>query len=76
MEKASDRTVTNQTLQQEANFILETIRNEYLILKGDKIELIVVDDTLTMDGKDISNGYSYDFTIEGVEDEIVYPNHY
>jgi prepilin-type N-terminal cleavage/methylation domain-containing protein len=71
--KASDRGVTNQMLQQEANYILENIRKEYLKLEGDDIKLEIIDNTLKMNEKVISQGYSYDFIIDNAEDEIVYP---
>jgi prepilin-type N-terminal cleavage/methylation domain-containing protein len=71
--KASDRGVTNQMLQQEANYILETIRKEYLKLEDDDIKLEIIDKTLKMNEKVISQGYSYDFIIDNAEGEIVYP---
>jgi prepilin-type N-terminal cleavage/methylation domain-containing protein len=71
--KASDRSVTNQMLQQEANYILETIRKEYLKLEDDDIKLEIIDKTLKMNEKVISQGYSYDFIIDNAEGEIVYP---
>lgn len=65
--KASDRGMTNQKLQQEANYIMETIRKEYLELKGDVIELEISPNTLKMNEKVISEGYEYEFKVEEVE---------
>ncbi|MDS9471346.1 type II secretion system protein [Sporosarcina pasteurii] len=59
--KASDRSSTNQRLQQEANYITEMIRNEYLKLEDDSIEFIIDNENqyLKMDGDIISKGFTY-----------------
>ena len=64
--KATDRGATNQMLQTEANYILETIRKEYLILEGYDIKLDTSNNKLKMDEMVISEGYSYEF-IEEIE---------
>ena len=64
--KASDRTVTNQTLQQEANYILETIRNEYLVLDDATIKLETSPNNLEMNDIVISEGYHYELIEEKI----------
>lgn len=61
--KASERSTTNQRLQQEANYIVESIRNEYLRLEDTVFELYVDKDnqSLIMDGRTISAGYEFQF---------------
>lgn len=63
---ASKRTATNQQLQQEANFITESIRREYLKLPeqtiDSKISLNVINNTLLMNGSKLSEGYTYEIT--------------
>ncbi len=62
--KASDRSATNQRLQQEANYIAEAIRKEYLELDNtNKIRLTIDNDNriLKLDEKTISEGYIYCF---------------
>ena len=60
---ASNRSATNQQIQQEANYITETIRKEYLKLPSEStnsmITLTVVGDTLELNGNKISEGYEY-----------------
>lgn len=62
--KAYNRNTTNQLLQQEANYITEIVRREYL-RKYDEgkmsnpIKLSVQDNILKMDGKVISEGFNY-----------------
>ncbi|AOV07589.1 type II secretion system protein [Sporosarcina ureilytica] len=58
---ASDRSTTNQRLQQEANYITETIRNEYLKQEPKLIEFMIDNDekSLKMNGIIISEGYTY-----------------
>ena len=67
---ASERNTTKQRLQQEANYIVETIRNHYLINENENLILIVVDGSLLIDdpkiasdfkGVVISNDYKYEF---------------
>ena len=62
--KASDRNRTNQQLQQEANYITETIRHQYLEPKEEKIEFTIEGEDenqiLKIDGNMISEGYRYD----------------
>lgn len=60
----SNRNVTEQQLQQEANYITEAVRNEYLkkfdpSTMDKTIRLEVDEGTLTMDGQAISYGYEY-----------------
>ena len=57
----SDRGVTQQKLQQEANYIVEMIRKEYLKLEDEKIIIEVNNDSqqLKIDGLTISSGYTY-----------------
>lgn len=60
---ASQRTATKQQLQQEGNYIVEVIRNEYLKLNGPIIELKIEgtgnQQKLIMGNQVISQGYSY-----------------
>lgn len=59
---ATDRNTTNQRLQQEANYIEQVIRKEYLVSKFAKqnpIELKVDGNRLLMDNQEISSGYTY-----------------
>ncbi len=61
--KTSDRSKMNQKLQQEANYITELVRTEFL-KRPEKVEhsvitLSVSDDRLQMDGTTISEGYTY-----------------
>lgn len=46
--KASERSTTNQRLQQEANYIVESIRNEYLRLEDTVFELYVDQDNQSL----------------------------
>lgn len=58
--KASNRTTTNQQLQQEANYIVEVVRKEYLksgVVVPIKLE--VDKGKFKMDGIIISEGYIY-----------------
>ncbi len=60
--KASSRTATNQQLQQEANYIVETVRKKYLELDNSKeIELEIDNEkkVLKIDKGIISAGYNY-----------------
>ena len=59
---ASKRNTTSQRLQQEANYIVETIRNEYLEPDSEskiKISINNSDNTLKMEDQTISEGYYY-----------------
>lgn len=60
--KASESTMTKQQIQQEANYIVETIRKEYLDNTEDNIILEISGDKLLMNGAVISEGY--EFTLE------------
>ncbi|KXH87302.1 type II secretion system protein [Sporosarcina sp. HYO08] len=70
--RASERSATNQKLQQEANYITETVRKEYLKRQGDitdveykneiKLESDAANKVLKMNGKIISEGYTYSVT--------------
>lgn len=59
--KAANRSSENQRLQQEANYIMETIRREYLKPVDTEIELKIDKENqiLMIDGKNISEGYDY-----------------
>lgn len=62
--KAYRNTTTSQLVQQEANYITEEVRKEYLkqyvpIKMNKTIKFEVKDNTLEMDGKVISKGYTY-----------------
>lgn len=61
--ETSNRNVTEQQLQQEANYITEVVRNEYLkknISDADKtIRFEESDGSLKMNGQVISTGYEY-----------------
>lgn len=60
--KASNRTATNQQLQQEANYIMEVVRGKYLEFDNSKeIELKIDNDkkVLKIDEVIISEGYNY-----------------
>lgn len=63
--KTSQRATIEQRLQQEANYITEAIRNEYLKRETASIEVAIVDvngkEQLQMDGQVISEGYLYTF---------------
>ncbi|WP_075620021.1 type II secretion system protein [Paenisporosarcina indica] len=65
---ASERNTTNQHLQQEANVIVEKIRNQYLLNShqagfSPTITLIISGDQLKIEGGEIlSSGYEYTFT--------------
>ena len=65
---ASERNTTNQHLQQEANVIVEKIRNEYLLNShqagfSPTIILVINGDQLKIkDGEVLSSGYEYKFT--------------
>lgn len=62
--KASNRIITNQQLQQEANYIVEMVRNKYLELDNSKkIEFEIDNDKkiLKIDERILSEGYSYCF---------------
>ena len=66
--KASNRNATNQQLQQEANYITETIRNQYLKRTSNPI-ILEIDNhehSLKMDGTIISQGYTY---YDGINDQ-------
>lgn len=60
---ASKRTATKQQLQQEANYVVEVIRNEYLKLDGPKIEIKIEGagnlQKIKMGSRVISQGYTY-----------------
>ncbi|WP_415579221.1 type II secretion system protein, partial [Filibacter tadaridae] len=69
--KASNRTTTRQQLQQEANYITEVVRNEYLG-QGSGSFTIYSDDvnqTLKIESKIISEGYIYKLCYEGENEE-------
>jgi len=67
--KASNRTTTNQQLQQEANYIVERVRSEYLKLPKEvtndkfKLEIVLeidtVNQTFKMNDEVVSEGYIY-----------------
>lgn len=59
--KASERNTSNQRLQQEANYIVEVIRKEYLKLESDPVELKINngDKTLKVNDVLISEGFFY-----------------
>jgi type II secretory pathway pseudopilin PulG len=65
--KASERNTTTQRLQQEANLIVEKLRNEHLMGSQQAgytpfIELEIVGDVLKIKGEEIlSSGYEYKF---------------
>jgi type II secretory pathway pseudopilin PulG len=65
--KASERNTTTQRLQQEANLIVEKLRNEHLMNSQQAgytpfIELEIVGDVLKIKGEEIlSSGYEYKF---------------
>jgi type II secretory pathway pseudopilin PulG len=65
--KASERNTTTQRLQQEANLIVEKLRNEHLMDSQQAgytpfIELEIVGDILKIKGEEIlSSGYEYEF---------------
>ncbi len=63
---ASQRTKSKQQLQQEANYIVEVIRSEYLKKENNLIELKIegtgYDQQLKMGTKIISSGYKYKLT--------------
>lgn len=65
---SAKRTTTNQKLQQEANYIVEALRSNYLKNEETDIELKINTTTssLLMDGEVISQGYDYQFN-EGPE---------
>ena len=70
--KAADRSTTKQMLQQEANYITEVVRNEYLkSVNKNIIELKIENDNhiLKMNSKIISEGYEYFFEEPKDEDE-------
>lgn len=74
--KASNRSTTNQQLQQEANYITEAIRNEYLKNPEKdrvpiKMELEILGDRLEMDGAVISEGYIYNFGTDEATESIL-----
>ncbi|WKA52392.1 type II secretion system protein [Planococcus liqunii] len=60
---ASHRTAAKQQMQQEANYIVEVVRNEYLKLHGPKINLKIEgvgeQQKLKMGSQVISRGYNY-----------------
>jgi len=66
--KASDRNATNQRLQQEANYILESVRKEYLKRPEDvtiseiilKVEPQNGGKTLKLNDETISEGFTYE----------------
>ena len=63
---ASTRNSTNQRLQQEANIIVESIRNEYLKNNNDEIIILKFNNNLKkleLNGKAISDGYCYDYQL-------------
>ena len=65
--KASERNTTTQRLQQEANLIVEKLRNEHLMDSQQAgytpfIELEIVGDVLKIKGDEtLSSGYEYKF---------------
>lgn len=60
---ASQRTASKQQLQQEANYIVEVIRSEYLKLENQQIEVKIEETNnrqiLKMNARIISEGYDY-----------------
>ncbi len=66
--KTSNRTTTDQRLQQEANYITEKVRNEYLKRvddAGESFMLTIENGQLLLDeNKVISEGYYYSFCLE------------
>lgn len=65
--KTSNRATTDQRMQQEANYITEKVRNEYLKKPSDagpSFELKIKDDQLLLDDKMISEGYHYSFCLD------------
>ncbi|ANU11359.1 hypothetical protein A1A1_15169 [Planococcus antarcticus DSM 14505] len=62
---ASTKTATKQQLQQEANLIVEVIRNEYLKSDNHQFNLIVKEEdgvkSLFLDEESISQGYTYNY---------------
>ncbi|UJF28160.1 PilW family protein [Planococcus sp. 107-1] len=73
--KASVRSTANQRIQQEANYIVEVIRSEYLKNTSETIKLEIKTggspEILLMNGKKISEGYDFNSTtllIERVKD--------
>lgn len=66
--KTSNRTTTDQRLQQEANYITEKVRNEYLKRvddAGESFMLTIENGQLLLDeSKVISEGYYYSFCLE------------
>lgn len=62
--KTSNRATTDQRLQQEANYITEAIRNQYLEEATGKLTLVIGDHQLEMNEKVISEGYIYCFDLQ------------
>ena len=61
--KVSERSTTKQQLQQEANYITEIVRNEYLQSYNDYLDDIKFEidgDSLLMNDAKISEGFSYE----------------
>ena len=58
---SADRTASKQQLQQEANYIVEAIRGEYLKKENSMIEITVnpTEEKLIINSKVISQGYEY-----------------
>ena len=65
---SSDRTSTNQRLQQEANYIMETIRKEYLMNTADpfsvRIETISGGQRIYVSNRLVSETYNYQFNVD------------
>jgi len=59
--RATERSTTNQRLQQEANYIVEAIRMKYLESKDESFELHIENQSLKMGEATISEGYDYMF---------------
>lgn len=76
--KTSNRATTDQRMQQEANYITEKVRNEYLEKVKDGVpETFTFEITIDNDNKKlllnnvevISEGYHYTFCVEEEEEE-------
>lgn len=71
--KTTTRASGDQRLQQEANLIVETIRNEYLSKEGlKKIEINITENGLEMIDKVISTGYEYQFCENEANKQEIY----
>ncbi|MCJ1908636.1 type II secretion system protein [Planococcus ruber] len=69
--KASVRSTANQRIQQEANYIVEAIRSEYLKNSKEPIKLEIKSggnpEFLFLNGNKISEGYDYNSTTLSIE---------